>query len=242
MGSNAKTIFTMKVPSHFQQSTSKGNLSQHKKSTHSRAQSPKSIHKSSRKNSQTFHVDEILKRRNTEKQDREHMQYGRMDIEDSVQLKGNETILTHINDQLKDQNSRNLVNHAATSKIEDSMDLMNNDFGSNHSSSSKGRAGLSRKYVSVRNDRDEHKTKLSSQDEEFPGNKSQSMIKQDQIDMLSHGGTAKQHTNIMNAMTKRKVARAARGGAYHQTQTVAQTKVTNMNVDKRKYLSKYTEA
>ena len=27
MGSNAKTIFTMKVPSHFQQSSSKGNIS-----------------------------------------------------------------------------------------------------------------------------------------------------------------------------------------------------------------------
>lgn len=128
-----------------------------------------------------------------------------MDIEDSVQLKCDETILHHINDQLKETNSRNLVNHAATSKIEDSLDLMNNDFGSNHSSSSKGIAALNRKYVSVRNDRDENKTKLSSQDDEFPANKSQSIIKQEQMDMLSQGGTgAKQHTNILNAMTKRK--------------------------------------
>ena len=88
----------------------------------------------------------------------------------------------------------------------------------------------------------EHKTKLSSQDDDFPANKSQSMIKQDQMDMLSQGGTAKQHTNILNAMTKRKAKAKEGGGAYRQPQTVAQTKVTNMNVDKRKYLSKYTEA
>lgn len=73
---------------------------------------------------------------------------------------------------MKDQNSRNLVNHAATSKIEESADLMNNDFASNHSSSSKGITTLNRKYVSVRNERDENKQKLSSHDDEFAGNNS----------------------------------------------------------------------
>ena len=65
-----------------------------------------------------------------------------------------------------------MVNHAATSKIEESADLMNNDFASNHSSSSKGITTLNRKYVSVRNERDENKPKLSSHDDEFAGNNS----------------------------------------------------------------------
>ena len=124
--------------------------------------------------------------------------------------KANETILKNINDDLKEMNSRNFIQHAATSKIEDSMDLMNNDLGSNHSNSSKGLAALNRKYVSVRNDREDQKTKLiGGQDEEHAVNKSQSLTKQDQIDILFQAGsssaTPKQHTNILNAIGKRKM-------------------------------------
>ena len=96
------------------------------------------------------------------------MKYSRMDIEDSVQFsKANETILTHINDQLRDTNSRNLVHPSATVKVEERMDLITNDFASNNSTSSKGgtRGGgvvMSRKYVSMRHNREEVKNTLNS--------------------------------------------------------------------------------
>ena len=95
------------------------------------------------------------------------MKYGRMDLEDSVQFsKVNDTILSHINEQLRDTNSRNFVCYAATGKVEERIDLMTNDFNSQNSTSSKGRnVVLNRKYVSVRNDREEIKNKMNSQDE-----------------------------------------------------------------------------
>lgn len=89
----------MKVPSHYQKSTSKGKLSTNIVDM-SQRQSPKSFTKNSRSSSNIFNVEDALAKRRKTEQDRElrEKQESRMDIEDIGTSKGTETILLQLSD------------------------------------------------------------------------------------------------------------------------------------------------
>ena len=60
-----------------------------------------------------------------------------MDIEDSGNLKVNETMLIQLSDQHKDNNSRNIVNQGA-GRPDESKDMILTEIQSNYTASSKG--------------------------------------------------------------------------------------------------------
>lgn len=118
------------------------------------------------------------------------MQQVPMDIEVSTSSKnnkGNDTILQHINQQLKESNSRNFIYQSETRNGQDSMDNFANEMISNCSNppTQQDPQTIKRKYISVQYN--VKKGKMTSHEESMISIQSQAVQQRDEKPQLISG-------------------------------------------------------